>query len=405
MSIRPAHPTLALVAWIAGACSSGGDATVAPPPPAPPAPPPSLKVALEPAFAQLPAFDQPVAMLQAPGDADTWYAVERAGRVLAFANADDATTTTAFVDLRAEVDSSAGEAGLLGLAFDPDFQTNGAVYLSFTRTGPISYVSRFFSFDGGVTLDPTSEQVLISVAQDFNNHNGGQLAFGPDGYLYIGFGDGGSANDPNNRAQDTTNLMGAMVRIDVSGNVGYAIPPDNPFAGNAQCAQGFGGADCPELYAWGLRNPWRWSFDRSTGDLWAGDVGQDRFEEIDRIVVGANYGWRIREGANCNRPMTGCDATGLTDPVVEYDHGQGSSVTGGYVYRGGRITAFDGVYVYGDFVSGTIWGLVDDGQGGVVPEVLVDSALRIASFAEALDGTLYVLDYSSGRPSRLVDDN
>ena len=344
-------------------------------------------------------------MLQPPSDSSTWLVVERAGRVLAFDNRDDVATTTTFADLAGIVDSGPREAGLLGFAFAPDFATTGAVYLSFTRPGPVSHVSRFFSFDAGRTLDASSEQILITVAQDFDNHNGGQLAFGPDGYLYIGFGDGGSGNDPNNRAQDTTNLMGAMLRIDVSGGAPYEIPPDNPFSGNAFCPQGFGGADCPELFAWGLRNPWRWSFDRATGDLWVGDVGQGRFEEINRVIAGGNYGWVIREGANCNRPTTGCDTAGLTDPVVEYDHGQGASVTGGYVYRGGQIAALDGVYVYGDFIAGTIWGLIDDGQGGLEPQVLIDSGLSIASFAEAADGTLYVLDYASGRPYRIVDDN
>ncbi|MFL2545819.1 MAG: PQQ-dependent sugar dehydrogenase [Candidatus Rariloculaceae bacterium] len=184
------------------------------------------------------------------------------------------------------------------MAFHPDYANNLQVYLSFAVDGSplISRIERLVSSDGGLTLDLASRTLLLSVPQDFGNHNGGNVAFGPDGYFYIGFGDGGSGGDPNNRAQSTSNLLGALLRIDVDNAVPYSIPGDNPFAGNVLCTTGFGAASCPEIFAYGLRNPWRWSFDSVTGDIFLGDVGQSRFEEIDRITVGSNYGWNIREG-------------------------------------------------------------------------------------------------------------
>lgn len=354
-----------------------------------------------PAFEQLPAFDQPLAMVQAPGDDSRWYVVERAGVVRVFENTPDVDASSVFIDLTREVESGPGEAGLLGIAFHPQFATNGEVFLSFTRPGLVSHISRFMSDDGGATLDPASEQSILTIPQDFNNHNGGNIAFGPDGYLYAGFGDGGSSNDPLGRAQATTDLLGAMIRIDVDGGVPYAIPPDNPFAGNPLCVQGFGAADCPEILAWGLRNPWRWSFDSDTGELWVADVGQDEWEEIDLITPGGNYGWPIREGAHCNIADP-CNTAGLIDPVAEYGHDLGQSVTGGYVYRGTAMPALEGVYFYADFISGRIWGLFDDGAGGLQSQELADTGLSISSFAQDHDGELYVLDYDAGVVYRIV---
>jgi glucose/arabinose dehydrogenase len=299
------------------------------------------------------------------------------------------------------VGTANGELGLLNMAFDPDFASNGFVYLSYTRSGPpvASYISRFTSTDGGQTLEPASELVLLTLPQPYNNHNGGQLAFGPDGFLYAGFGDGGSAYDPENRAQDTASLWGTIIRIDVN-TVPYTIPAGNPFAGNALCAAGTGVAACPEIFAWGLRNPWKFSFDRATGSLFAGDVGQGAWEEVDLIENGGNYGWSIREGAHCNTPSTNCPTSGLTDPVAEYDRTLGSAITGGYVYRGNAINGLAGSYVFGDFGSGRIFRLAN---GAPPLEELLDSNALISSFAEDTTGELYVLNYGSGTILRIVE--
>mgnify|MGYP001820650689 FL=1 len=380
------------------ACGGGGGGQASQPPPTgtPPPTPAPPAVTVEAAFPAL-SFESPVALLQAPGDDSRWFVVEQAGTVRVFDNDPAADTTAVFADITPLV-SFSGEAGLLGLAFAPDFATSGEVFLSYTgRPGGAltSVVARYRSLDGGRTLDGSTAEVLLEVIQDFGNHNGGQIAFGPDGLLYLGLGDGGSGNDPNNRAQDTTNLLGAMLRIDVDSGSPYGIPPDNPFAGNAPCTQGFGGAPCPEIFAWGLRNPWRWSFDRETGRLWAGDVGQSDREEIDVVRRGRNYGWRIREGARCHdNVQPDCDPTGLTDPFWDYGRSQGRSVTGGYVYRGDEVAALVGAYVFGDFVSGRIWAIPTDGSGPAAE--LTASGLLIAAFGEDAAGEIYVVDYRGG---------
>lgn len=346
-------------------------------------------------------FARPVAMEQAPGDVSRWYLVEQGGIIRVFANDDNVQSASVFIDLTAQVGDSGGERGLLGIAFDPAFASNGFVYLCFTRSSPTltSYVSRFTSTDGGQTLDPASETVLLTLPQPYDNHNGGQVAFGPDGFLYVGFGDGGSGNDPQNRAQDTSSLWGKILRLDVSA-APYTIPADNPFAGNARCDTGTGAAACPEIFAWGLRNPWRFSFDRATGALYAGDVGQGAWEEVDLIENGGNYGWRIREGAHCNIPAQNCPTSGLIDPVVEYDRSLGATVTGGYVYRGSAISRLAGSYVFGDFSSGRIFRLAN---GAPPLEVMLDSNLLIPAFAQDAAGELYALNYGEGAIYRIVE--
>jgi len=250
-----------------------------------------------------------------------------------------------------------------------------------------------------LSLDPGSEQVILTVEQPYTNHNGGGIAFGADGYLYIGFGDGGGAGDEDNNAQNTGNLLGAMLRIDVNrseGGKSYAIPDDNPFASSSGCGSGEG---CPEIWAWGLRNPWRWSFDRATGKLWAGDVGQDAWEEVDIIEGGKNYGWRCYEGRR-EYNTAGCGARNeYAFPVVVYGHDVGFSITGGYVYRGNAIPALRGIYLYADFGSGTVWGVpVEGGE----PKVVASTDMSIASFAEGNDGELYLLDYAKGKIHKIV---
>ncbi len=392
-----------LLAAVIGGCSSsssGGGNPIVPPPPPPP--PPGVSISLQQVFVNLPAFTQPLAMMQAPTDSTRWFVLERAGRVRVFDNDPAVNIASDFIDISGIVDSLTNpEAGLLGMAFHPNFQINGEVYLSYTRTGAplVSYISRFFSLDGGQTLDPTTEVPLLTIDQDSGNHNGGNVAFSPlDGFLYIGLGDGGGAGDQLDRAQNTTNLLGAMLRINVDAGAPYAIPAGNMFAGNALCNMtGFSMVDCPEIFAWGLRNPWRWSFDSVTGELWVGDVGQGAWEEVDRVVVGGNYGWRIREGAHCFNPPAACPTVGLIDPVAEYDHGQGISITGGFVYRGTSVSGLVGSFVYGDFGSGRIWALVDDGMGNLNAVEVSDSALSISSFGQANDGEIYVLDYFAGQ--------
>ncbi|MEP7243406.1 MAG: PQQ-dependent sugar dehydrogenase, partial [Gammaproteobacteria bacterium] len=352
-------------------------------------------------------FQSPLLMLQAPGDSSKWYLVEQRGVVKVINNVADPTTTTTFVDLQGRVNSSFSEGGLLGMAFDPSYATNGRVYLSYTHnptSGGVleSRISRF-TLSGGV-LDPASEQVLLTLGQPYENHNGGNIAFGPDGFLYAGFGDGGNGGDPGNRAQNRSLLFGKLLRLDVSGTGAYTTPADNPYAGNARCATGtaVGTASCPEIYAYGLRNPWRWSFDRAapTPDIWLADVGQNNWEEVDRIERGGNYGWRFREGLHCYNPSTNCPVTAngapLIDPVAEYDHTLGQSITGGYVYRGTAIPSLVGRYIFGDFGSGRIFALIPDSGGTLQRTQLLASGLGISSFAQGNDGELYVLNYGSG---------
>ena len=353
------------------------------------------------------SFSQPVFLTQAPADGSRWFVVERAGRVLVFDDDPAVSNTQTFIDISSQVDSGPGEAGLLGMTFHPNFAMNREVFLSYTETGAplVSVISRFRSLDGGTTLDPGSEEIILRVNQDFGNHNGGHISFGPDGHLYIGLGDGGSGGDPRDRAQDTTNLLGAMLRLDVDGGAPYAIPPDNPFAGNPICAADHSSTQpCPEIYAWGLRNPWRWSFDRDTGELWLGDVGQNNWEEIDRIQRGGNYGWDCREGANPHSDAAAscASAVGLIDPVVQYDHTEGFSVTGGYVYRGSGVPSLAGRYLFADFVNSTFWALTDDGQGGYARETLDTLNFGVSSFGEGNDGEVYVVDFG-GRIMQVTD--
>lgn len=407
MSMRLNTLFMLCVLMIISACGGSGNAGPVPPvtpPITPPSPPLPVSVALSRVFDQL-SFTRPVALLQAPNDASRWFVVEKAGVIRVFDNLPQVTVSTVFIDISARVDSGASEAGLLGMAFHPDFVANGQVVLSYTRTGsPLeSVISRFRSFDGGGTLSTGSEEILLTVLQDFQNHNGGHVAFGNDGFLYIGFGDGGSANDPNNRAQSTDTLLGKLVRIDVDSGSPFAIPADNPFAGNSLCTQGFGGAPCPEIFAIGLRNPWRFSFDPPTGELWLGDVGQDAFEEVNRITIAGNYGWRIREGLSCANPVSGCQSANLIDPIHAYGRTSGTSITGGYVYRGAAIISLTGRYVFGDAVTGRIWALPLNPVNVASAEELVDSSLFISSFGQSTTGELFAIDYAAGTLHQLIN--
>jgi glucose/arabinose dehydrogenase len=386
----------------------GGGGSISPAPPPPPPPAEDITVATEPAF-PLVSMQAPVAMLQAPGDTSRWFVVEQQGLVRVFPNRANVSNAEArvFADIRTKM-IDGGERGLLGMAFHPDFGNgNFEVFLSYTRiSGQLeSVINRFHSQDNGMTLDTSIDDIILTIPQPFDNHNGGHIAFCPQGYLVAGWGDGGGSGDPADNAQDTSNLLGAMIRIDVDGDMPYAIPMDNPFAANAanRCTQGFGGGDCPEIYAWGFRNPWRWSYDMMTGELWVGDVGQNQWEEVNRVMAGQNYGWRCREGMHdFNMMGMGCGMGGHRDPIAEYGHNLGQSVTGGYVYRGAAIPELRGFYVYGDFVTGRIWAIPSTSQQGTVGEEILNTPFRISSFAQDTDGELYIIDHNGGM-HRIVD--
>lgn len=413
MNPRMLSPICLVLASVA--CGGGNDGS--PPPPVPP-PACSTGIATPRSFPNL-TFESPVVMRQAPFDASRWFVAEQAGLIRSFDNNAAVPGTLDFLDIRGRVNFS-GEAGLLGLAFHPDFAVNGRAFVNYSNFagGTLrSITSEFTSLNGGLTLDPNSERVLLTVEKPAANHNGGNITFGPDGFLYIGLGDGGGSGDPQENAQNPRRLLGKLLRIDVDtqpGGAPYAIPAGptgNPFAGNPLCnVDGTGTQGCPEIYALGFRNPWRWSFDRQTGELWVGDVGQDSFEEIDRVERGGNYGWDTREGAHCFEPMTDCSTSGLTDPVAEYGRDLGFSITGGYVYRGTQSTIVAGRYFFADF-GGMIASLLPDGVDRFMVEPLVQpdcappeasGPLQVSSFAEDLDGELYVLDYGRGHIRQLV---
>jgi len=348
-------------------------------------------------------------MYQAPGDSSRWFVVEQAGRVRVFDNLPNVSTTSMFIDLSSRV-ACCGELGLLGMAFHPDFANNRYVYLSYTAGGSTTRVSRISRFTASVdmaTLDPNSEVVLLTVNQPEDNHNGGAIAFGQDGYLYIALGDGGGGGDNHGligNGQLLTTLLGKILRIDVDGGSPYAIPSGpmgNPYAGNPSCGvNGAGAQSCPEIFAYGFRNPWRITFDRANGELWASDVGQGSWEEVDVVTRDGNYGWRCREGAHPYNNNCG-GAANLIDPVAEYDHSVGVSITGGYVYRGSSFAPLQGRYIFGDFGTGRIWAWIPGGSTPRLPTQLADTNHAISSFGEGNDGELYLVNYG-GTIHRLV---
>ncbi|KPJ90126.1 MAG: hypothetical protein AMJ53_14795 [Gammaproteobacteria bacterium SG8_11] len=353
---------------------------------------------LQPAFPSLPHLGSVLALVQPPADSTFWYAVTQDGLVKQFENNTNASQATTFIDITDRV-RSGGELGLLGMAFHPQYATNGEIFLSYTANNPLrSVISRFVN-DSGQWV----EDIILEVGQPYENHNGGNIAFGPDGYLYIGLGDGGSGGDPRGHGQNTTSLLGSMLRIDVDAGTPYAIPSNNPFAGNALCndpsVEFNTDNNCPEIYAWGLRNPWRWSFDRDNGDLWLGDVGQNLIEEIDTIVRGGNYGWNTMEGDQCYN-ATNCDQTGLIPPVAVYAHANNNrSVVGGYVYRGSDpqlSVILQDTYLFADTYSSRIWGTKFVDTSYQTQELLNPPLQVVYSFAEGNDGELYVLDPAFG---------
>lgn len=359
------------------------------------------------AFPGLPVILQPVKVLVEPVSNPRWFVLRKSGLLVVF-DPDAATVFSTFLNLSGVVRTNS-EGGLLGMAFHPDYPAVPEIFLYYTIDGSStemrSVISRFVLDDVASPSAPgagTVEEVILEVDQFASNHNGGDIAFGADRLLYIGLGDGGGGGDPQETGQDTTRLLGAFLRLDVIGTgAGYSIPLSNPFNGNAKCGPGNNAADCPEIYAWGVRNPWRWSFDAPTGELWAGDVGQGAWEEIDQIELGGNYGWDCREGAH-DFESSGC-AGPFVEPVSEYPHSNGNvSITGGFVYRGSNIPVLEGRYVFADFASGRIWALQSDGAGGYTNEELLVSSTQPSSFGVDQDGELYFTDYDNGRIMQLV---
>ncbi len=356
-------------------------------------------------------FDVPVHLVSPPGDTERLFVVElKSGLIKIIKNG--TVLATPFLDVSGDIVSTQNEQGLFSLAFHPDYASNGYFFINYTGTDGATFVMRYTVSSDPDIANPNSGKLIFTIGQPFSNHNGGMVAFGPDGYLYIGMGDGGSGGDPGNRAQSPLNLLGKMLRLDIDTPIGvpYAIPPSNPFVNEPDTSS--------EIWALGLRNPWRFSFDRGTGDLYIADVGQQNWEELDfqpsSSAGGENYGWRCYEG-NVAYNTSQCDI-GSTDyvfPFHVYSHSDGCSITGGYVYRGCASTTLQGTYFFADYCNGRIWSLRYNGS------TVTDFTERttelnppgsaeidnIAGFGEDADGEIYILDYADGEIFKIVRDD
>lgn len=377
---------------------------------------PLPKIAFTPIFPEY-TFQLPVRMEEAPDGSQRFFIVEQDGRIRVLPKPARGAEAKVFLDIADRQPHLSYEQGLLGLAFHPRFKTNGLLYIYYTQHNPWrSVISEFKTApDDPDRVDLESERILMEVPQPSDVHNGGQISFGPDGMLYIGLGDGGGQNDPFNNGQSVSSVLGAILRIDVNTRstsgppanqkvLPYGIPADNPFVREPEFWEN---SVRKEIWALGFRNPWRFSWDRQTGELWAGDVGQDKWEEINLVVKGGNYGWCVREGAHHFKP--GPKNARYLDPVIEYPHdpkllaeskfpthGVGACVVGGYVYRGKKYPALRGVYLYADFVAGTIWGMRQRSGKVTAQATLLTQPKNITSFAEDLEGELYALTYDGG---------
>lgn len=342
------------------------------------------------AFPKL-SFTRPVDLQHPPDNSNRIFVVEQAGIIYGFPNSREASEKKTLLDIREKVDDQGNEEGLLGLAFHPDFKTNGYFYVNYTAANPNrTVISRYkvSSSDAG-HADTGSETILLTFEQPYSNHNGGQVSFGPDGYLYIAVGDGGSGGDPHDNGQNRSTLLGTILRIDVNkGENGkaYGIPADNPFVKNNNGYR-------EEIYAYGLRNPWRFSFDTANDRLWTGDVGQNAYEEIDIVEKGGNYGWNTMEGKHCFEPKDDCDRSGLKLPIYEYGRGEGLSVTGGFVYRGPSIKSLQGKYIYADYATRRVWALEHANLNHPVNTQLFEADFNISSFGVDQNNELYLCGF------------
>ncbi|MEM8487995.1 MAG: PQQ-dependent sugar dehydrogenase [Bacteroidota bacterium] len=356
-----------------------------------------IALELETAFDNL-FFSRPVDIQHAGDGSNRLFVVEQhSGKIIVFDNDQNASTSNTFLDLTV---NTGNEEGLLGLAFHPDYETNGHFFVYYSTSSPRRSVISRFTVDAANpnAADPSSELVIMEIGQPYSNHNGGQLAFSPlDGFLYIGLGDGGDGGDPDENGEDPKTLLGSILRIDVNNstaNEPYAIPADNPFVGNVENFR-------EEIFAYGLRNPWRFSIDPQTGDIWAGDVGQGSREEIDLIEKGKHYGWDVMEASLCFEPRNNCVTTGLTTPVWEYNRNEGISVTGGHVYRGTRVPEISGKYIYADYVSGRIWALTVTEDDTTNVEI-VRATFNVPAFGVSENGELFIAGFD-GKLHRFVE--
>jgi glucose/arabinose dehydrogenase len=331
-------------------------------------------------------LEQPLHVTHAGDQSGRLFVVEQAGLIRIVR--EGRLLADPFLDIRRRV-IAGGEMGLLSVAFHPRYAANGRFFVNYTSQdgGLKTVIAEYHVSRSNPDVADPAERVLLEIAQPFRNHNGGLNLFGPDGMLYIGMGDGGSAGDPMNNGQRLDSLLGKLLRIDVDGGTPYRSPPDNPFVGRAGAR--------PEIWAYGLRNPWRFSFDRPTGRLHLGDVGQNALEEVDQIERGGNYGWSIMEGSRCFRSPN-CTPTGLRPPIAEYGHADGCSITGGLVYRGSRVKELAGRYLFGDYCSGRIWTLTESGGGRWAMSPLLQTSLGISSFGEDQGGDVFVVDLRGG---------
>ena len=356
----------------------------------------SFRLSVEPVQS---GFERPVYLTQPDDSTDRLFVVEQPGRIRVVANSQ--LLESPFLDITSQVLSTGNEQGLLSLAFHPNYKSNGLFFVDYTRQPDGATVIARYHVSGDPNVaDPNGASAILTIDQPQANHNGGLVMFGPDGYLYIGMGDGGGQGDQHGTAgngQNLNALLGKLLRIDVNREP-YAIPSSNPFA-NKPGAR-------PEIWASGLRNPWRFSFDRATRDLYIADVGQDTYEEIDFQPAsssgGENYGWRLMEGRHCYDPRTNCNPSGLTLPVLEYDHGSGCSVTGGYVYRGARYPWLDGLYLFADYCTGLTWSAARNTSGAWEMTERMRVNFQTSSFGQDRAGELYLVGHNDGTIYRLV---
>lgn len=358
----------------------------------------SSQITLVNAFPNL-SFENIVGLEDPRDGTNRLFAVSQNGIIHTFENNPEASASMMFLDIQSKI-IYGGEQGLLGLAFHPDYEKNGYFYVNYTAPGPRRTVIERYSVkkDNPNSADPQSGLILLEIEQPYSNHNGGQLSFGPDGYLYTILGDGGSGGDPLNSGQDRKSLLGKLLRLNVNSTAGgrhYSIPSDNPYKGNME---GFK----EEIFAYGLRNMWRFSWDAETQKLWGADVGQDKWEEINIIESGKNYGWRVLEGTHCYDPAEGCDKSPYTLPIWEYGHDEngGYSITGGFVYRGKNIKELAGKYIYADYVSRNIWALTYDGVKAD-NKLLLKGNISVSSFGTDKDNELYLCSHHDGKIFKL----